>query len=54
MVTRASKVPEMASSSIRGRRGGSPLRDGRLTEQSVSRQKQQAFLHVSAVGLLLI
>lgn len=49
MVTRAGKVTEMASSSIRGRRGGSPLRGGPLTEQAVSRQEQQASLHVSAV-----
>lgn len=49
MVTRAGKVTEMASSSIRGGCGGSPLRAGPLTEQSVSRQEQQASLHVSAV-----
>lgn len=38
MVTRAGKVTAMASSSIRGGCGGSPLRGGPLTEQAGSRR----------------
>lgn len=47
MVTRAGKVTEITSSSIRGGCGGSPLRGGLPTGQSVSRQEQQASLHVN-------
>lgn len=41
MVTRAGKMTEMASSSIRGHCRGSPVRGGPLTEQSGSRHEQQ-------------